>query len=826
MSWNNGRASDGADQIGNDAINTEDKTSNMHHDNGLPNNQDNDISDGVDSVEEEVSRYMETLVRDHLGAAMERYQMQEDASAQQLDDAETLSLIQLVLAAGLEQDRDITLAYLLRAALRVSSDADGANSVVLHRFFHQTWRILKDIGATEVLAFLQAVLEDLLRNQHADEDMPSTGCSSPAERASGIIIFVGNESIEVPFHDVISCFWSTRLDTVCNTCQSPFLDEPPIRTICQHQPKSPTASSICVRITNRHLSCLEATCTFFVPVSHVWDDSIRRANESRSHNDEAAYVLIDCLGALLKGAEDTYESGVEFWHDYFSVPQWEGVVKDSLLLRLPSIYHQAEEILVQFSDLSPADVVLLIIGSSLGTELSLMQALQRIPLLRTLSVSQWMQRMWVTLEYSQSKAACVMDQSSTIWRHRQDRGLFARNTFTKLLNGGQTQLIGLFRHAKSFATSLSLPGEFLGEIASRDRSARQLCLGEAVELVARKQCQVFRDRFLAICVLLNRDISLTGLSSVPERAIDACAWVWRNALTKNDYSPLLLHPREYMSSSNPDAQVPSFLVGCQSLDDIYWGLGNQETPPRRPPTFTKSAIQVEVELVGVMEQIHYLSTEESGEVSGVDWAIGLLNSMANAEGIILSPQGLVEGLNRVFPIDVMHKRAARLVSNMVFSFDELQERDSGFQERLEEQLSSYRSAPSGVLGNPHRRDAAQKISIILQLEEQILVGVFNQITRLTRSRHIARHRASRGSVCGESICEVRCTQCHVATLFRLDLRTTGRKGDKVYRIPGLSYSESVEDGVGLVINGGRITGRMSYGPPACNCQIIERIEIQ
>lgn len=93
-----------------------------------------------------------------------------------------------------------------------------------------------------------------------------------------------------------------RLDTDCETCHESFLDEPPIRTIAQHQPKPPTASGIHVRISNRNLSCLEATRAFFVPVSHVWDPSIRRANESRSHNDEAASTLIDTLGTLLEGA--------------------------------------------------------------------------------------------------------------------------------------------------------------------------------------------------------------------------------------------------------------------------------------------------------------------------------------------------------------------------------------------------------------------------------------------------------------------------------------------------------------------------------------------
>lgn len=456
-----------------------------------------------------------------------------------------------------------------------------------------------------------------------------------------------------------------------------------------------------------------------------------------------------------------------------------------------------------------------------------MEALQAVPPLRTLSGFLWMQRMWVTLEYSQSRAACVMDQSGTIWRHCEATGFLARNTFTKLLDGAQTLLIGLFRHTKAFATRLSLPGEFLSEIVSRNTSTRQFCLGVAAELVARKQCQNFRDRFLAICVLLNRDITPRGLALIPERAIHACAWVWRNAVIKNDYSPLLLHPREYMPCSNPDVKAASFMVGCQSLDGIDWGLQHQETAPRRSLTLTESAIQVEVHLVGVMEQTHYLDTEESGEVSGVDWGIGLLNSMANAEGIILSPQRLIEGLNRVFPIDILiEKAAAQEVSDMALSFDEFQKRDGVLQERLEEQLSSYRPAPPGLSGNPHRLDAAQELSDILQLEKPICVADSDHITRLTKSRHIARHRAARGSVRGESICSVRCTRCYVATLFRLDLRTTGHTGDKVYRIPGLSYSESVEDGVGLVINGGKITGRMCYRPSSCNCQIIERIKIQ
>jgi hypothetical protein len=68
--------------------------------------------------------------------------------------------------------------------------------------------------------------------------------------------------------------------------------------------------------------------------------------------------------------------------------------------------------------------------------------------------------------------------------------------------------------------------------------------------------------------------------------------------------------------------------------------------------------------VGEIEKIHYLDVEESGEVAGVNLVIGVLNSIANTEEITLSPEGLVDGLNRVFPFDTMHRRMAQQTVNM------------------------------------------------------------------------------------------------------------------------------------------------------------------
>src|SRR5438067_4456497 len=118
------------------------------------------------------------------------------------------------------------------------------------------------------------------------------------------------------------------------------------------------------------------------------------------------------------------------------------------------------------------------------------------------------------------------------------------------------------------------------------------------------------------------------------------------------------------------------------LDGVEWVCGNQLSLPLRPPAVDGVVIHADLDLVGRIEKIHYLDVEASGEVAGVDWAIGILGGIARAEGDALSAEGLVDGLNRIFPFDIMHERMARMMVNMVFLFEELQERDEAFGDRI------------------------------------------------------------------------------------------------------------------------------------------------
>jgi hypothetical protein len=776
------------------------------------------------NINNEAFMYMEALVRKHFSAIMTDYNLPMPP-ARIIDDVQRPYLLQ-ILAAGLEQDCDVGLSYLLRAAINVREDVSEETAERINHFLQVFADTMMGVTATAGRALLQTVFEALVRREEFGNDPSSSERSFSEESLSGLTVHITNKIIEVPFQDILPCFWNRELETVCHVCHQPFVEEPPIRTFAKHELMVSSTSHLHVQVFNRHFSCLQQSGVFFVPVSHVWDDSIRRANanELKTHDDEAAGTLVSTLKALLKGAEDAYEPGVEFWHDYLSVPQWQTQTKESLLIYLPAIYHQAEEILVHMADLPPGQISHLLIGNLLGAETSMIESFKRIPLLHALCEAQWMQRMWVTLEYSQSRAACIMDRSSNIRRSPVGTGPFARDTFSHLISGAHYQLLGLFRYAKSFAKTLSLPGEFLGGIAAGERGTRQLCLGEAMELVARKQCQVFRDRFLAIYVLMNRHTSPCDSPPIPRPEDEACRWVWRNALCKGDYSALLLQPRECTPSSNPGPDCPSWLVGHQSLEGAEWDVGNQISASERPLVIEGEAVKGLLDLVGEIEKVHYLEVEESGEVDGVEKIIGILSMIARREATRLSPQSLYEGLIRVFPFDNNHKKMAWALERMVFSLEESQENDHEFTAKLQRQLEVFDA--SHETWRDRRREAAEEISRILEMEKHIAGNISSQVTRLTRSRHIARHRNARGAEGGEPICEVRCPDCRTVTLFRLDLRGNGRIGDRVYRIPGLGYSNSVENGVGLVMNNGRITGRMLYGPPACGCRLIEAVDIR
>lgn len=738
---------------------------------------------------------------------------------------EILSYTCTIIAYALEQEHDIVLSALLKAAIKIKDDIPGEHSGVVGEFLQRAAYLMFHVGADKGRKFLQTTLESLLRRGLIAED---TGNTAPPDTHKtppwlGMNISIGNNTIELDLTDILDCFWTDCLDTKCHWCHQAFGDSPPLRTICAGAEITSSTRKIHLRIFNRHFACLRASGALIVPVSHVWDSSVREANMSKQYTAEAASTMIASIHKIFESSQGSYSPQVEFWHDYYSVPQWNEKIQQSLLLALPLIFHNANEILVQMSDITQHHVHELH-EASLLPNISLYQCLKLIPSLRALCASEWMQRMWVTLEYSLSKGACVMDQSNRIWRSAEREEVFNRDTFSSLVDGSQRVLLSMFPYAASFSRELSTPGEFLGGLADRRRHFRQMCLGEVVELIARKQCQYFRDRFLAISIILQRDSVFINSGNVPNSGRDACAMVWKGAMQRGDFSPLLFHPCEKHRGAIPGGRSPSWLVGYQNLDDVDWNLGDEKHSSELQIIISDDTVETELDFVGTIDEVQWLNVEDSGELAGVDWTIRFLANIARSDGTTLSAERLVEGLNRVFPFDFNHAKAANVLHGVVFSFQGLQEQDEGFEASINTQLVEYLGAPEGEDGTNQREVAVQEIARILELEMSIM-QIASPVTRLTRSRHIARRRRDRGVESGEPICMVQCPGCSTRSLFRLDLRPTATLGAKIYRVPSLTYSDGVQGGIGIVLQNGRIVGRMLYGAPICNCRLPEVVQI-
>ena len=83
-------------------------------------------------------------------------------------------------------------------------------------------------------------------------------------------------------------------------------------------------------------------------------------------------------------------------------------------------------------------------------------------------------------------------------------------------------------------------------------------------------------------------------------------------------------------------------------------------------------------------------------------------------------------------------------------------------------------------------------------------------------------------IAGNTLCLARCRGCNTLSTIRLYL-FCGRSPEtqmQIYRIPGLGLGKSYPNGVGVLLSGKRIVGRMLYGIPSCPCKQMDFVEIE
>ena len=119
-----------------------------------------------------------------------------------------------------------------------------------------------------------------------------------------------------------------------------------------------------------------------------------------------------------------------------------------------------------------------------------------------------------------------------------------------------------------------------------------------------------------------------------------------------------------------------------------------------------------------------------------------------------------------------------------------------------------------------RRAAAWVISSHLGFQER-LAGSQQHGTRLS----YAGTPVHQSDQYNDHLVSVLCKGCNHAFIYRVLILKSAGTPLNLYRFPGLKCTASKVDGLGIIVHGKEVVGRMIDGTPACNCIVHAEIEL-
>jgi hypothetical protein len=605
----------------------------------------------------------------------------------------------------------------------------------------------------------------------------------------------GRQTVQIRPLEILDFFWSNSPATLCTVCGERFEENgpPPIRTVSYEFP-APNPKRLHFRVHNRHLDCLRTAKDKYISVSHAWHKEIAAANEVGRSSPDASIRVMESLVKVVDAATSSFHSdygSVEVWHDYFSVPQYDHSTKEKLLLHLPSIFSGSSACLVHLDNFPVSFLHRLFLQAPSDKDFS--------DVIGAFFDSRWFQRMWVMLEYIKSPEVHLLTSDFRIFYNESDNDhLFDAKAAT---NGSFSDLWDWFLCKKERwpASATVFPGRFSFVDLQMFRRVRTsgLTYAEAFSIVAGKQCAIYRDRFLALCGFLNLGSNAELSIEIPKDSAGVCLWVAWKCLEAGDYTPLLLVP---FSGSYREKEVPGFswLVGHEKMIELEGNqLGPLESPPDNKTIIRDNRVRPCLERVGSIEDVRGIG---NFGMDAFEQFLKVTEFIQEWHGCFALP--FVSAIRRIYSLSSpSHTSDRSLLESFVSEKPE-------FEGRLLTLLQNLRSTSDG---NPEVR--------------------LRYITILSELLNLDLHENGRMFQdwnAGNTICLVRCDHCKMSFTCRF-YRYPGKSLEiqsRVFRIPGLKYGRSFRGGVGLVISDNRIVGRMMYGVPACDCKLIEIVDIE
>jgi hypothetical protein len=566
-------------------------------------------------------------------------------------------------------------------------------------------------------------------------------------------------------------------------------------------------------------------------MSHVWSESIAAANLSRRDSPEAEtsllYVLTNILPITSAKFFERFDR-VELWHDYLSIPQWQRSVQQALLLQLPEIYRAASVCLIHLEDVTYYNI-----SAAFGkdpptshTQHSFTQVSrsrcnhERSELYKALCVffrAKWFQRMWVSVEYAYCTQACLYTSDHAILCGPNGPA----NSFSRVFDELQQKLRGFIEEvgAQEFENLFEdLPLPILGPLADMRNNVQNpkganLCFGEALAFVAGRDCRSYYDRILAMCTFLNISDYATIVQSLPSDPTDACLWLARRCLERGDYSPLLILRRD--ESIHPQAR---WLAGHQNMTWDMWGLGAQiGRSPTEPPNpfekflFDQNPIRLELAHCGWVKQIWVMDMKPSNPLSNFEFVLETLLAHYGHADV-----EFMRALERIYSVP-KSLRGDSWMSDQ-FLHTAKTNRPRNWPPALEKGFAEFSRYESG---STRRRAVTTIIVQELRLDRH-LRGAISGFSQLSFASNPLYQQDNYNDCLGTVICP----GCDQSFIYRLSILKHLDSPASLYRIPHLEFASTLSNGVGLLIANDEIVGRMIYGTPACNCNVIETVQVQ
>lgn len=624
---------------------------------------------------------------------------------------------------------------------------------------------------------------------------------------------IGNELRQTPQASFLSYVWGTGLDSDCVSCGEPFLPGgvPSIRTIgigdsasrssvndITQDPISPWN----LRIFNRHFTCIEAKNVKYIPISHAWHADVAAAQDLRLESIDVARLVyqtpVRTLLALVAKFPDC-----EIWHDYLSVPQWRADVQARLLLAIPEIYSHASTTVIHLDDVGAMHLLGQAKSSAYDKFIIDFAAIIR---------SRWFDRMWVTLEYIQSNDVVILTEEYTIC-DANARELCNRLDAThskwvkKRSNSDVTQAIWKQN------TTLKRMTSWIDMEAWKNERDMHRTLGWAIGILGHRQCRHTRDYFLALGKMVDFRPEQDPLVLIENR-FQYFFTLAIHALQQHDYTPLLFIPSPDEHTDNRAPWLHGYSTGTWKL----WDMGRCHRKATSKPIIREGKIQPQLETVGIIEWFEHYDFGGDAE-SVMDY---VASKVVRARG--RDPKALCEAVDRVFPWD--ERKAVNMEwkdARQGEAWDSTHRYDLDKLRGLLEEYGPLLDIRTEQAATRQRLEIAKKMVRTLKLSNR---GKYSRESRLELAAGEADWFFREYGKAMEGVGRVSCKICGRRSVFRLTMWEQPTPDvAQVYRISGLLYDDTVPEGVGIVVEGKRIIGKMMYGTPACECSELELVEM-